>query len=285
MRMEARTNGAAWTRVALLIGGLVGVVVGGLAGCTATPRAPDAARAEGPVSTPLNPETGAAQPWTERTIARSLEGRAVVLREVGSGPRRVLVLAGIHGNEPEGGQHVDELCARLAASAASARATFWVVPAMNPDGLANGTRGNARGVDLNRNWPARNFRPDRSNGPFPLSEPEAGGVADAIESVEPELIVVFHSTATGPFVDPDGPERAERIGAAFADAAAALDDRWRLLPNYTNPPGSLGTALGIERQTPVLTIEFERGHDARAATEAAVAGVLAATAALAGERL
>ena len=51
---------------------------------------------------------------------------------------------------------------------------LWVVPAYNPDGLARGTRRNAHGVDLNRNYPYH-WAPltgSYYSGPRPASEPE-----------------------------------------------------------------------------------------------------------------
>ena len=61
----------------------------------------------------------------------------------------VLVVGCIHGNETAG----MAVARRLARAAAPRRTDLWVVPTINPDGVAAGTRGNARGVDLNRNFP------------------------------------------------------------------------------------------------------------------------------------
>jgi murein peptide amidase A len=80
-------------------------------------------------------------------IGRSLDARQIVVERAGdpTGPR-VLVIGCMHGNE----------CAGMAVVRALARshadADLWLVPTLNPDGLAADTRGNARGADLNRDW-------------------------------------------------------------------------------------------------------------------------------------
>lgn len=89
-------------------------------------------------------------------LGRSGQGRPIVAQRVGDplGPR-VLVVGCIHGDE----------CAGLAVTRALARALacadVWIVPTLDPDGLAHGTRGDARGVDLNRDWGAFRERETR----------------------------------------------------------------------------------------------------------------------------
>ena len=190
-------------------------------------------------------------------IGRSVRGRPIEAVTLGDRGKRILIIGGIHGDEPEGGRTINATIAFLRALEPDAR--LCVVPDINPDGTAARTRTNARGVDLNRNWPASNYRPGGSRGPAPLSEPETRALHELLASFDPELVLVCHAASNGPFVNFDGP--AASHAAAFAAAAAHTDDRWHVKPDMGYPtPGSLGTYIGIDRQTPILTLEFDRGH-------------------------
>ena len=99
----------------------------------------------------------------------------------------------IHGNECAG-IRVTRLLASLRRQA---RADVWLVHDLNPDGSARGTRQNARGVDLNRNFPAGwraagqpwdTYFPGRR----PLSEPETRAIAGLILRIRPETTIWFH---------------------------------------------------------------------------------------------
>jgi protein MpaA len=233
-----------------------------LNGCAARP-------AETPAPAPSAPT--AARPGI---IGASVRGAPIEHRVLGRGPLRVLLIGLIHGDEPEGFERFDELWRDLDTPGRAALATLHAVPTMNPDGFADRTRGNARGVDLNRNWPASNFAPARALGASPLSEPETRAVHGLMTRVDPDLVIVFHSTRSGPLVDPDGP--ADGAAAAFVDAASRVDPRWRVVPDFSNPAGSLGTWAGLDRGVAVLTVEFERGAAPDEALRAARAGVVAA---------
>jgi murein peptide amidase A len=128
-------------------------------------------------------------------IGHSVDGRAIrpiVLGQAGA-PMRVLVVGCIHGSEPAG----LAVTRRLVAAGAPAGTEIVVVPALNPDGCARGTRGNAHGVDLNRNFPSNWSRIGRRgdlqySGPGPLSEPESRYAVRLILALRPQITIWFH---------------------------------------------------------------------------------------------
>ncbi|MBZ0171588.1 MAG: succinylglutamate desuccinylase/aspartoacylase family protein, partial [Phycisphaerales bacterium] len=251
------------------------VVIASLAGCVSKPslRVGETIDPTPPISS-----SRSRQP----ALGESVLGAPLEHRSLGRGRLGVLLIGLIHGSEPEGYARFDTLWAGLNTPEIRRLATVHAVPTMNPDGHAGQSRYNARGVDLNRNWPASNFSPSVRRGSTPLSEPETRAVHGLIEKIGPDLIIVFHSSHNGPFVDPDGPALA--VAAAFADAASAIDPRWRLVPDYANPAGSLGTYAGLDRGIPTLTVEFDRNGDPAEVMEAARAGLSAAIVRASGER-
>ena len=64
---------------------------------------------------------------------------------------KLLVIGSIHGNETAG----RAIAARLLRARPPRGTALWVITDLNPDGHAAGTRHNANGVDLNRNFPYR----------------------------------------------------------------------------------------------------------------------------------
>jgi protein MpaA len=233
-----------------------------------------------PLPDPSTTTTAAAATTTEpqihfETIGRSVRGRPILAATFGDGPTRVLVLGGIHGDERSAVDSGPVLAAHLAETVPAGLTVRFVVDA-NPDGTAAATRRNANGVDLNRNWPTEDFRRGGDHGPSPLSEPESIALDAEIAAFRPEVIVTIHAAWNGPFVNLDGP--AGDLAAVAAEAAAALDPRWRVEPELDWPtPGSMGTHFGREAGVPVITLETDRTDravDARPALQAAVDAIL-----------
>jgi hypothetical protein len=155
-----------------------------------------------------------------RTVLLGRSARGVPIRavRVGDSNARVslLVVGSIHGNEPAG----RAIVARLRRSRPPPGTALWLVADLNPDGQEAGTRHNARGVDLNRNFPYR-WRP--GGGPFdtyypgagPLSEPESRAAARFIARVRPRVTLWYHQ-ALGIVVRSAGDAVLERMYARRA---------------------------------------------------------------------
>lgn len=203
----------------------------------------------------------------DSTFGRSVEGRPLeaIVRGATDGPC-VLLLATIHGDEAAGTPLLLRMAAELSTDPARANGRrVLLIPIMNPDGLAAGVRGNARGVDLNRNFPATNFTPGRPgtsgargrhHGAAPLSEPESRALHELIDRERPERVVSIHMPTAQ--VDWDGP--AETLARRMAELSPLPARR------MGSRPGSLGSYVGIDLGVPILTLELapadrRRGDD------------------------
>ena len=88
--------------------------------------------------------------WGSTRFGRSTEGRPIVARRFGGPGAPLLLMGGIHGDEPASVDALLDLLGRF--SGVSLPAPFWLLPAANPDGLAAGRKNSAADVDLNRNF-------------------------------------------------------------------------------------------------------------------------------------
>ncbi len=194
-------------------------------------------------------------------IGRSVGGRPIEAVDLAGrdGDPRVgaLVFGAIHGDEPGSA----ELCHRFVAALAReppARRTL-VIAVANPDGLWAGRKNNARDVDLNRNFAARNWqrehRPGYDPGPAPASEPETAALATLIDRLQPRALVAVHQ----PFrcVNWDG------AGQALADAMADACGYPSVASVGYPTPGSFGSRYGVDEGRCGVTFELPRpGPDA-----------------------
>lgn len=174
-------------------------------------------------------------------------------------PKKILVLSMVHGDELPAGFMALFWMNRL-SELSNGRNTWRIVPLLNPDGLDSKTRNNARGVDLNRNLPTKNWEveakerwrivekenPRRFPGEKANSESETQCMLNHLEEFQPDFIVSLH-TPYG-LLDFDGPENISFALKSFKDLP------WKRLGHY---PGSLGRYMWAERHVPVLTVELK----------------------------
>jgi protein MpaA len=213
----------------------------------------------------------------------SVDGQPLIVEIFGAGPRTTLVIGSIHGDETRGTDMARRLAAFLRADPEAMRGrAVAILAAANPDGAARHCRANANGVDLNRNFPAANWRrgtPGRFGygGPTPASEPETQAIIRLVETLRPDRVVSLHATSSGEVCNNyDGP------AAALARLMAARN-HYPVVAHIGHPtPGSLGNWLGVDRGVPTLTLELPQNAAADACWERNRAALLEAVTADAG---
>lgn len=212
-------------------------------------------------------------------LGTSVQGRPIEM--ITFGPtigRPVLIIGGIHGSEPTSVYVAEQFVAHLRANPRDATRQVAVIANSNPDAFVARTRGNANGVDVNRNFPAKNWKAVKNrttfNGAAPSTEPESRAIQQAINSLNPDRIVSIHSIAKGKHCNNfDGPAR-------WLAEAMYKHNQYPVTETMGYPtPGSLGSWAGIDKQIPIITLELPREDPGAAVWPVNKAALLAAIAA------
>jgi protein MpaA len=210
-------------------------------------------------------------PLRGEIVARSSEDRAIRLVRVGdpAAPRKVLVVGCIHGTE-RAGLAITRALRRIAPPPG---VQLLVLDELNPDGCRRGTRGNARGVDLNRNFP-RGWRPLRgvfASGPRPSSEPETRAAQRLILRERPSVTIWYHQALDWVDLQPGSNRRLMRLYARTVGMRARRTPllpgtvaRWQnhRLPGRTAfvvelPAGRLPAGVVLAHRRAVLALASE----------------------------
>jgi protein MpaA len=162
-------------------------------------------------------------------LGRSVRGRPIIALALGDPDARhsLLVVGAIHGNERAG----IAIARDLEAGSPPRQALIWIIRDLNPDGVAEDRRQNARGIDLNRNFPWHWRRLGHRGelqypGPRVLSEPESRIARDLILRIRPLITIWFHQPLA--VVDESGGNiRIERSFARMVGLPLARLKRYR----------------------------------------------------------
>lgn len=187
-------------------------------------------------------------------FGHSAFGIPILAHSFGSQGPKVLLLGGVHGDEPEGVTLATNLLAHFLKSF-DYKLQITVIPVFNPDGQIRHTRTNGRDVDLNRNMPTKDWTKEaRAPRYFPgneaASEPETKAFVKYLKDNRPDLIMSFHSWE--PMLNINGDCKGE------ADVISKFT-KYKITDDIGYPtPGSHGTYCGFEHHIPTLTYEIER---------------------------
>ena len=184
-------------------------------------------------------------------------GIAIPCYRFGIKGKHVLILGGVHGDEPEGVVAAHGLLDHF-SKIFPFKLQVSLVPTFNIDGVINHNRRNGNGVDLNRNLPTNDWSDKFTTeryfpGAHANSEPESQALVQFIKDEKPQFIISLHSWH--PLLNVNGSCKEE------ADIIHKITG-YEVKSDIGYPtPGCLGTYAGLERDIHTFTYEIERGLD------------------------
>lgn len=184
---------------------------------------------------------------------KSVEDEKIpVYKSDAKGNKYIYLIAGVHGDEVEGVYVLKKLFEWL-KEAEQIDLPLIVIPILNVDGFRANTRVNSNGVDLNRNYPSKNWtdkytQENHYPGKEALSEPENKFLIKLFNKFKPGLIISFHSW-----------KALLNYNGKCLDIAELLEkfNQYPIVGEFTDhpTPGSLGELAPEKYNSPVLTFE------------------------------
>lgn len=191
--------------------------------------------------------------FSDLPSGKSHSGRDIKAYQTGPQNKKwIYLIAGTHGDEPEGIYVLEHLFAWLKTLSNQHGLSLIVIPVLNPDGVFLKTRTNGRGVDLNRNLPTRDWTSDAQAeryhpGEVPLSELENQYLASLLDAYSPGFILSLHSWK--PLLDYNG--NCQNIAQFLSERNKYPVSDYIGYPT----PGSFGTFIMEKYEAAVLTFE------------------------------
>lgn len=181
-------------------------------------------------------------------IGYSTQGRSITAHSFGLSGPVTLYVGAIHGNESSSSGMLKSWINHLEANPNLYEdRRVVVVPTANPDGVIAGTRDNARGVNINRNFPTDGWKTDVNDtdgfkkggaGKKPLSEPESRALSSLTSQLMPRLVVSLHAVGSLVVGDPGG--YSAKYAAKYANTVGYRD------VTYEDSPFNYDTFGGYE---------------------------------------
>lgn len=165
--------------------------------------------------------------------------------------KNILIVGVFHGDEQQGEYIIERFLAENNFD--ELKNNLWLVPCLNDSGKTQNKRGNNKGVDLNRNYPTKNWirteKDEYFSGESAASEPETRFMIQLLGEIRPEIILTIHAPLK--VVNYDGP--AKEIAEKISELCG-----FPVSDNIGYPtPGSFGTYCGVERNIPTITLELD----------------------------
>ncbi len=232
-------------------------------------------------------------------IGCSILGKPIYCYRVGRGKTNVLYVAAHHGSEYLTAIHLYDFLLRIAdgetrlTSEVMEKCSLFVVPCLNPDGVDISISGieespiaprlramigegnsekwkaNARGVDLNHNYPFgfseyKKIEHERGivagatlySGEYPVSEPETRALMRLVLSLDFALVLSLHSAGEEIYPGPKG-ECTEFLAGFISDSLGYKISA----PTDTALYGGLCDYTAGELGIPSVTLEIGRGEN------------------------
>lgn len=174
----------------------------------------------------------------------------IIIKNNANYEKTILVVGVFHGDEPQGEFFIEEY---LKKCDSAGKNRLFFLPRLN----STSTRKNENGVDLNRNFPTKNWELTNKNdeyygGNTPESELQTRFLTKLIAENKFDAIITIHSPYKVINFDPNSPHTLQLAG----EVSKILNYP---LQNYIGypTPGSFGTYCGIERGIATITIEID----------------------------
>lgn len=187
-----------------------------------------------------------------------------------------LVLCGVHGDEITPIKFCWDLMKELKENHEFKDKMVVVAPLVAPDSFLKSrpTRTNAQGVDVNRNFPTKDWRADAHKkwihnykrdkrkypGPYAASEQETIFQMNLIIRYKPNKVITVHAPLT--LWDYDGPSLKAEVGKPAKSLLEEMSKKSSgyKVSNYPIFPGSLGNWSGKENHIPTYTLELPNSN-------------------------